>query len=159
MRIAEPVAEELIRQGALWNVFIIAARAGALLALFEKNAPELVLRMRQALHQDSGVQCDAMEALYRILAPVYFSRHILLGQESHLVVQVPSCGWTDLGTPERAADTLDRATLSAPTVFDHWSESGVLNLTEQHIWRQLLPSPRPALPCLPRTETHVRPVQ
>ena len=38
-----------------------------------------------------------------------FSRDVLEGQESRLrVLTVPACGWSDLGTPRRVADTLSR---------------------------------------------------
>ena len=45
--------------------------------------------------------------LYRDLPDVDFSRHILQGAESVLrVLQVPRCGWSNLGTPKRLAETL-----------------------------------------------------
>jgi hypothetical protein len=38
-----------------------------------------------------------------------FSRDVLEGQESLLrVLTVPACGWSDLGTPRRVAETLTR---------------------------------------------------
>lgn len=125
-------AAELIRRGALWNAFIVAARAQALLALFERNAPDLVSRMREAIHQGP----EAIEALYRTLAPLDFSRHILRGQESHLrVVRVPACGWNDLGTPKRLCLTLHRTARSLPPPPD--SDRGILNLAAQHHWHEL----------------------
>lgn len=46
----------------------------------------------------------AIEIFYRTMLPLNFARHILLGQEFHLrAMRVPSCGWSDLGTPWRVA--------------------------------------------------------
>jgi len=104
-------AGDLIRRGALWNSFILVARGPALLGLFERGAPALLQQMRQALelekHGAHGSQ--PVKDLYRNMAPLDFSRHILSGQESHLrVIKVPHCGWSDLGTPRSVAATLRR---------------------------------------------------
>jgi hypothetical protein len=40
---------------------------------------------------------------------VDFSRAIVQGAEAQLrVITAPACGWRDLGTPQRVADTLKR---------------------------------------------------
>ena len=131
---AAPAARELITEGALWNAFIIVARAGALLALFERSAPELVSAMRQARGiSTQPTSPTSLQSLYRTMAPLDFSRHILPGQESHLrVIPVPACGWTDLGTPKRVALMLSRPCLGGPEAFDKIEDSGVLNLAVQY---------------------------
>ncbi len=129
------VAEELIARGALWNAFIIAGRAASLLQLFERNAPELVLRMRKAL-QGSSTGCadpDGLGALYETLAPQDFSRHIFLGQEPHLrVMRVPACGWSDIGTPKRVVVALERMIMNGALGSQIGQEHSVLNLAAQH---------------------------
>jgi mannose-1-phosphate guanylyltransferase len=104
-----PEARELIRQGALWNAFIIAADAAALLRLFERRCPDVVAKMRRLIQlspQDSGAS-ESLAELYDELPDLDFSRGILQGQEQHLrVLAVPECGWSDLGTPERVAAAL-----------------------------------------------------
>jgi mannose-1-phosphate guanylyltransferase len=127
------LAEALIRQGALWNAFILAGRAAALLELFKRNAPKLFLRMRAALHESStDTRPEAIDSLYRTLTTQDFSRHIFSGQESHLrVVRVPSCGWSDLGTPKRVADTLRRLVRAGPQRFDVGQDAGGLSLASQ----------------------------
>ncbi len=127
-------ARDLIAQGALWNAFIMAGRAEALLALFAKNAPELLCKMRRALEMSPHRPDPAsIEELYRTLAPLDFSRHILRGQEAHLrVLRVPPCGWTDLGTPRRVAVMLSRACPRPAETFDGIHGSGALNLTAQY---------------------------
>ena len=135
---APAAAKELIAQGALWNAFIIAGRAAALLSLFAENAPELLLKMRRAL-EVSPHRPDpaAIEELYRTLTPLDFSRHILRGQEARLrVMRVPPCGWTDLGTPKRVAVLLSRMYPRKAETFDGLHGSGALNLAAQYRRRQ-----------------------
>lgn len=132
-------AEKLIEEGALWNAFIIVARAAALLTLFENNAPDLVSRTAHALRGASSAAAKAgsIEDLYRTMLPLDFSRHIVRGQESHLrVMQVPSCGWNDLGTPKRVAATLRRAAGDLATCLADREDRGALNLAAQPFWRQ-----------------------
>jgi mannose-1-phosphate guanylyltransferase len=131
-------AKKLIAEGALWNAFIMAGRAEALLSLFAENAPELLLRMRRALEESSQRSDPAtLEHLYRTLTPLDFSRHILRGQEAHLrVMRVPPCGWTDLGTPKRVAVMLGRACPCKAESFDSLQGSGALNLAAQYRRRE-----------------------
>jgi mannose-1-phosphate guanylyltransferase len=112
--VEKPSAQEartLIARGALWNTFILASSARALLALYERRFIFTLVHMRDAVEQQrrSTANIEPLTNLYEQLACVDFSRHILQGQESRLqVVPVPSCGWTDLGTPSRVANVLMR---------------------------------------------------
>ena len=102
-------AAELIRHGGLWNSFILAVKAQALLALFEERVPDIVTEMREAVRHDIGHPASAL-AIYRLysqLPTLDFSRDIIEVQETRLrVLQVPHCGWSDLGTPERVEQAL-----------------------------------------------------
>jgi len=127
-------ASELIERGALWNAFIVAASARALLAMFKERIPQVVSRMSAAVRRDldAGTGTRAVSELYAELPAVDFSKDILPGQESHLrVLPVPRCGWSDLGTPKRVAEALCRNSQPAavnqlPGVF------GQLSLATQH---------------------------
>jgi mannose-1-phosphate guanylyltransferase len=102
-------ASELIRCGALWNAFIIAADAAALLRLFERRCPDVVAKMRHRVLVETAYPCPsrALAQLYDELPDIDFSRDILTGQENYLrVLAVPECGWSDLGTPQRVANAL-----------------------------------------------------
>jgi hypothetical protein len=72
--------------------------------------------------------------LYRDLPYVDFSRQILQGAESVLrVLQVPCCGWSDLGTPKRLAATLQALPQSRDCPDDALNPlAGFLNLAMQH---------------------------
>jgi len=99
------LARRLVDTGSLWNSFIFAGRAAALLELFETHAPGRVFEMRAALAAGAA----ALDALYARLPDLDFSRHILQRSEERLRVwPVPRCGWDDLGTPRRLGKVLRR---------------------------------------------------
>jgi mannose-1-phosphate guanylyltransferase len=106
-------ARELIGRGGLWNSFILVARVQALLDLFTRRIPEIVMEMREIvrLRAQHGNNYEALVDLYDRLPNIDFSHHIMRGQEAHLrVLMVPSCGWSDLGTPKRIMSVLQRLT-------------------------------------------------
>jgi mannose-1-phosphate guanylyltransferase len=81
----------------------------ALLQMFIQRFPYVVNGTRQVVMQNQftpGLSAAALD-LYRDLPDIDFSRQILQGAEPMLrVMQVPRCGWSDLGTPKRLAETL-----------------------------------------------------
>jgi mannose-1-phosphate guanylyltransferase len=98
-------AEELIRQGALWNSFIFAMRAWALFSLFQWALPWLTRMFGYALvDRGGGLPSERVARLYDRLPVVDFSRAVLQEAGADMrVVAVPPCGWTDVGTPEGIA--------------------------------------------------------
>jgi len=129
-------AQHLIDAGALWNAFIVAAHAGTLLDLFNAGFPWIVRAMQSAVERDQTTPSDpvAIPDLYKQLADLDFSKQVLEGAEARLrVVPVPSCGWSDLGTPSRLAETLRRLpqNRAAPDAAQD-SINGFLNLSQQH---------------------------
>jgi mannose-1-phosphate guanylyltransferase len=126
----------LISEGALINMFIIAASARALLRLYASRHPELVSLMAEVAERDRLGTLDAAAAhqLYPRLPPLDFSRDVLEGQEPWLrVLAVPDCGWSDLGTPQRVAETLARIGSRDPSDA---TGSTFINLAEQHARQQ-----------------------
>jgi mannose-1-phosphate guanylyltransferase len=98
-------AEELVREGALWNSFIFAMRAWALFSLFQWALPWMTRMFDYALvDANDGPPPERLSRLYDRLPVVDFSRAVLqeAGPEMR-VVAVPPCGWTDVGTPEGIA--------------------------------------------------------
>jgi mannose-1-phosphate guanylyltransferase len=105
------VARHLIGRGAVWNTFIFWARAMTLLTLIRRRLPEVVDVMADALardwRRDHGTV--ALAEVYERLPSVDFSRSVVQGAESELRVStLPACGWTDLGTPGRVVQALQR---------------------------------------------------
>jgi len=131
-----PLAMELLARGALWNVFIIAASVRALLDLCERRLGPTVAEMRaivDALRGADPAASTAADDLYRRLPAVDFSRDVIEGQESRLrVVSVPDCGWTDLGTPQRVAETIRRLSRDRCPAQSVLTVSSYLNLAFAH---------------------------
>jgi mannose-1-phosphate guanylyltransferase len=134
------LARILIDAGALWNTFIMAARAQPLLEVFLQLIPQIVAGMRAVIdhNQCIGDAPDAVIDLYRALPEIDFARQFL--QNSALrprVLRVEECGWSDLGTPMRVAETLGRLPIDREVeahVLDR--HTGWLNLATQHARHQ-----------------------
>jgi mannose-1-phosphate guanylyltransferase len=131
-----PGAEALIERGALWNAFIFTAKGRALLALFERRFPRIVRDMRCAVRSvmKSPQNATPMEELYGDLPFLDFSRHVLQDSrhEGLCVLAVPSCGWSDLGTPERIAETLRRIPNPGYPSETFTGEAAQISLAERH---------------------------
>jgi len=99
------VAQALLRRGALWNAFVIAASIPELWALAEASLPTLTAAL-DAL----GTLTDeaALQRLYETLAPSDFSRVVLERAPDLSVIRVDGSGWADWGTPERIIESLER---------------------------------------------------
>jgi mannose-1-phosphate guanylyltransferase len=129
------LAHALVDHGALWNAFIVAAKGTAILRMFTERFPRVVESVRQVVAQNQFTQGQSAAALdlYRGLPDIDFSRQILQGAEPVLrVMQVPRCGWSDLGTPKRLAKTLQTLpqSLCSPSEASHRA-GGFLNLALQ----------------------------
>lgn len=131
------LARELIMAGALWNAFIVVARAPALLDLFTPRFGHIVTEMQAVVARDCAnpVEPVAAPALYEALPQIDFSHMVLPGQESALrVLAVPACGWSDLGTPERVARTLSGIDMMQPAEEESMRLfEGHLSLAAQHL--------------------------
>jgi mannose-1-phosphate guanylyltransferase len=129
------LAGDLIERGALWNAFIVAARAQALLAIYRRRCPEVVREMYAAIERDrQDRKAAATQSLYECLPSLDFSRHLLEQETSSLrVLPVPQCGWSDLGTPARLARVLRRLPREeAPKDATVFTPVAYLNLAAQH---------------------------
>jgi mannose-1-phosphate guanylyltransferase len=114
-------AAALIQRGALWNTFIFAGTTATLLDLFSPRYAFTLLEMQTLLDRGAAQAVDwpTLVSLYERLPDVDFSHDVLAGRHHVLrVVDVPRCGWSDLGTPQRVAQTLK----SLP--FEHPSRRG-----------------------------------
>lgn len=101
----------LVAQGALCNSFILAANARALLELFERRCPDVVTRLRAFVGAslDPAERRNELAKLFHDLPSVDFSKEVLaVGNGQLRVLRLPSCGWSDLGTPVRLHRLLQR---------------------------------------------------
>jgi mannose-1-phosphate guanylyltransferase len=129
------VAAQIVRAGGLWNTFIIAASARALLNLFLPRFAPTVMEMQvivgSALQHRTAGGWPSIVDMYTRLPELDFSRDLLEGRESSLcVMRVPPCGWSDLGTPHRVGETVRR--IADARAVDHAARSGYINLAARH---------------------------
>jgi mannose-1-phosphate guanylyltransferase len=113
---SKEVAEMLVRRGSLWNTFVFAARAAALLAAGRECAPALLDRLAP-LRAFAGGEHErwALRQAYALAPSVDFSRSILEACPRMLAVsELPGLTWCDLGSPERVVRTLTYLGVSAP---------------------------------------------
>jgi mannose-1-phosphate guanylyltransferase len=122
------LAGQLKRRRALWNSFILVARAAALVELIAERHSIEALAFRSLWQQMawSARLPRELERLYAKLPEIDFSRDVVEGAAAPLhVVPVPACGWSDLGTPQRVARCLERLgggpTAARPSVTRHFS--------------------------------------
>jgi mannose-1-phosphate guanylyltransferase len=103
-------ARALIARGGVWNSFIFAANGQALVRVFEARCPDLIGEMRHILtSMDPRMRRARLAELYEQLPALDFSRDILQRSPEQLrVLTVPPCGWSDLGTPQRVVQTVNR---------------------------------------------------
>lgn len=132
-----PAAAQLIRNGGLWNTFIMAASARSLLNLFLPRFAPTVMEMQVIVggtlqNKSSAAGWPSIVDMYGRLPELDFSRHVLEGRESTLrVLRVPQCGWSDLGTPHRVGETLRRLP-RRPAMSAEMPLPGYINLAAQH---------------------------
>ena len=93
-------ARVLMRRGALVNSLILVAPADLILRLYQDTLPGILASLLDSPADAAGR--EPLAEIYESIATSDFSRHVLARSVRHLsVVQVPGCGWSDLGTPER----------------------------------------------------------
>lgn len=124
-------ARALIARGGVWNSFIFAAHGQSLLRRFEQSCPDLVGEMRHIVTRvPVSAQMGRLAELYARSPSIDFSREILQHSVDSLrVLKVPSCGWSDLGTPRRVIETVRRMKSQASSFESaHADPSAFLNL-------------------------------
>lgn len=92
-------AGRLRKRGAILNTFMFAATGPKLLTVYERTAPALLRSLATAMRHGGA---STLRAAYDGLTAADFSRDVLEQSTEHLAAAtVPSCGWSDLGTPDR----------------------------------------------------------
>jgi mannose-1-phosphate guanylyltransferase len=104
-----PQAAELLRRGALWHSFVLAADARTLWRLGEQICPVVTSALAVWQQAQPAHRHALLAAAYGELPALDFARDLLPGNERLLgLLRVPPCGWTDLGTPERLGSCIER---------------------------------------------------
>jgi mannose-1-phosphate guanylyltransferase len=101
------IADQLWRDGELWNTFISAGPAELFWTLARRHLPSHAERLeRYAAALDGGNEGPALRAAYDGMTAANFS-HAVLSQAEHLaVLPVAGSGWCDWGSPQRVLASL-----------------------------------------------------
>jgi mannose-1-phosphate guanylyltransferase len=101
------VAERLLRQGALWNTFIMAGAVRHFWDLGDQHIPAAA-SLFETYRQAVGTRNEgrALDEIYGVMPVSDFSRDVLQKAGGLGVVPLGECGWSDWGTPERVLDSL-----------------------------------------------------
>jgi mannose-1-phosphate guanylyltransferase len=95
-------AHQLMRNGGLWNTFVIIGRAGAFLKLLTATVMPVVSRIAE------GIAHGELDRVYSEIEVIDFSKHVLsMEPRSLLVISDGASGWADLGSQARVIDALD----------------------------------------------------
>ena len=102
------LAQALLRKNCLWNTFVMVGHVGAFLEIARTAAPRLLKMVGSVqLTPDTGGEIRIPDSVYAQIAPMDFSRHILVpATERLLAFQLKNIEWSDLGDPYRALVTL-----------------------------------------------------
>ena len=103
-------AEELMRDGALWNTFVFAARASTLWDMTRQTVPNLygIFTGVRVMLGTTRAQ-KYIDQAYEHLCAVNFSSAILARCAARLrVLPVPDVGWSDWGSADRILDSAMR---------------------------------------------------
>lgn len=115
-----PTARTLLNLGCLWNTFVMIGRVKAFLDMIQMAVPHLQDQFER--HETKPGHFDS-ERLYKTLAPVDFSRDILVQCPAELaVMNAGPVGWSDLGEPERVVRLISQLGLKCEWL-DSWHRS------------------------------------
>lgn len=115
------VAEQLMRNGSLWNTFVMIGHVKAFLEIISRTLPNLYHTL------SSNVEVLGLPSEERILGELYsmivstnFSREVLELQPGKLsMLRLSNVGWTDLGEPQRVAATFSRTNYNLPSASNY----------------------------------------
>ena len=102
------LAQALLRKNCLWNTFVMVGHVGAFLEIARTAAPRLLEMVGSVqLTPDTGGEIRIPDSVYAQIAPMDFSRHILVpATERLLAFRLKNIEWNDLRDPDRALVTL-----------------------------------------------------
>jgi mannose-1-phosphate guanylyltransferase len=101
-------ALELFQNGALWNTFIMVAKARTLWAAARRQLPAqaaLLEAYRDSV--DTELESKWLTRAYGQMQPADFSRDVLQKTADLRVLPLGPCGWSDWGSPRRVLASLE----------------------------------------------------
>jgi mannose-1-phosphate guanylyltransferase len=109
-------AERCLRAGHLWNTSVVIGKAEALLKAGRRGAPEIIDALAEAVPSaEIGDHARALQHAYERMPKANFSRSVLEAcPDSLAVARLPRLAWTDLGSPRRVIELMDRLGIRPP---------------------------------------------
>jgi len=109
-------ARALLGRGCLWNTLVMVGTTGGFLGLMQDTVPDLASIMEPlGTPSPCEVRERWLERVYADLPVLGFSERVLaIRPEACLVMGVRGAGWTDLGSPSRALDVMQRVGRALP---------------------------------------------
>jgi mannose-1-phosphate guanylyltransferase len=105
------VARKLLKQGSLWNTFVMVGHVRGFLEMVNLALTGLVEALRKS-RLWAGSEVHIQDALYERIDSIDFSRAVLSVQARRLVaLRMGRALWSDLGHPERVMAVLQAAGL------------------------------------------------
>jgi mannose-1-phosphate guanylyltransferase len=104
------LACDLMRNGCLWNSFVMVGRVGSFLDLIRRTQPELFEAFKSISGSfSSPAEREAISSLYAGISSSGFSDVVLSACTDGLaVLRCSGLGWSDLGEPVRVLSVLSR---------------------------------------------------
>lgn len=117
-----PVAERLLRSGALWNMFVLVGHIEVVLRMSQSAVPGLVEVFQSAISEPhAGCETRIPDGLYDWVSPSDFSKQVLSVAAEHLIaLRLGEMDWHDVGHPDRVFATLRAANGQVPPWARRW---------------------------------------
>jgi len=117
-------AERCLRAGHLWNTSVVIGKAHALLKAGRRGTPEIIDALGEATPSGGiGDHPPVLQPAYERMPKANFSRAVLEAcPDSLAVARLPRLAWTDLGSPRRVIEVMDRLGIRPPWA-DHLTAS------------------------------------
>jgi mannose-1-phosphate guanylyltransferase len=117
-------AEALLRNGSLWNTFVMVGRVSAFLEIGRATVPDLFQLLESWQATATNEETPIPDALYNQITSTDFSRQVLSGATDRLLaLRLADVEWSDLGDPYRVLVTLLEKNGYLPEWAKLWPEA------------------------------------
>lgn len=108
------LAQEIVEAGGLWNTMIMVFKARTLVRMLDSLYPAIYRQFARIFDAiGTSAETETIKAVYQLLEPMNFSKDFLekvsdVLPEAISVLPVLQVFWSDLGSPQRLAQVLER---------------------------------------------------
>ena len=117
-------AQTLLRNGSLWNTFVMVGRVSAFLEMVRATVPGLLQDMDSWQATMTGEETQIPDAVYNRITSTDFSRQVLSAATDRLLaLRLAGVEWSDLGDPYRVLVTLVEKNGYLPSWAKLWPDA------------------------------------